>query len=572
MPDTHYGLNEAPEASDVSKEELAMATEVILTMVKTSKALKMYLPNNPLVAKFIDEVMARMGRHLDLYGDFKIDIDQFDLKYKGKKIYENRDPKESMAFRLYFDGIRYLIFSEGIEEHELCDFLDIVGKERPNDVDDDVVTLLWEKNLPHLTYILAEDFLEFETAGSVMTGPASQQEKISGLYRAIPQVSVTPPVALIPQSILHLTDEESEWLRKAREADERRHPLDEVIQILTSILIGEKDEQIFGEFVEIMAKLTENLLSSGQIRYAVNLIKFLGSLAGNDQIPASKRGVLTRAIGTIYSKEATDVLARTINTTEDISAEELVEILNIFGKPSLVWMCEFLGRVEKMKMRKIVIQVLIAFGHDNPAVFFPYLADPRWFVVRNMAFILGRIADPAALEPLVALISHKELQVRKEVLTYLERTAEPKAKTCLLKFLRDDSSALRIRTLQVLGATKSVFALKPIVALASTEQFQERDIAEKLAVFEALGALGEGRMLPMFREMLMKKFWFNKAREKESVACAVAGLVRVRSEAARQLLEDVSAVKGEEIREIIIQGIDALAGETARNSAGKQGA
>ncbi len=569
MTDIHYGLNEAPEASEVSKEELAMATEVILTMVKTSKALKMYLPNNPLVAKFIDEVTERMGRHLDLYGEFKIDIDQFELKYKGKKIYENRDPRESMAFRLYFDGIRYLIFSKGIEETELWDFLDIVGKERPHDLDDDVVTLLWEKNLPHLTYILAEDFLEFETAGSVMAGPASQQDKIYGLYRAIPPDSVAPPVALIPQSILLLTAEESEWLKKAREADEKRQPLDEVIQILTSILIGERDEQIFGEFVEIMTKLTENLLSSGQIRYAVNLIKFLGSLAGNDQLPASKRGVLTGSIGTIYSKEATEVLARTINTTEEITAEELVEILTIFGKPAIVWMCEFLGRVEKMKMRKVVIQVLIEFGHDKPAVFYPYLADPRWFVVRNMAFILGRIADSAALEPLVALISHKEPQVRKEVLNYLERTAEPKARTYLMKFLRDDSSSLRIRALQVLVSTKSVFALKPIAAIASAEQFQEKDIAEKLAVFEAMGALGDGQMLPLFRDMLMKKFWFNKAREKESVICAVAGLVKVKSGAARQLLEEASAVKGEEIREIITQGIEAIAAGNARNSTGR---
>jgi HEAT repeat protein len=570
MQDIFPGLNEAPEAPEVGREELAMATEVILSMVKTSKALKMYLPNNPVVAKFIEEVMARMGRHLALYGEYKIDIDQFDLKYRGKKIYENRDPKESMAFRLYFDGIRFLIFSEGIEEYELCDFLDIVGKERPNDLDDDIVTLLWEKNLPHLTYILAEDFLEFETAGGPVAGPTSQQDKIAGIYRSISPAHVSPPpVALVPQSILLLTEEETEWLRKAKEADEKRRPLDEVIQILTSILIGEKDEQIFGEFVDIMGRLTENLLSSGQLRHAINLIKFLGSLAKNEQVPAAKREMMAGPISAIFSKESADLLARTVNKTEEITAEELVEILQIFGKPAITPMCGFLGLVEKMKMRKAIIQVLVELGHDNPEVFFPYLSDPRWFVVRNMAFILGRIAHPAALEPLVKLISHREPQVRKEVLTYLERTSEPKAKSYLLKFLRDDSSALRIRALQVLGSSKSVFALKPILAMVSAEQFQEKDLAEKRALFEAIGELGEDQMLPMFREMLMKKFWFNKPKEKESVTCAVAGLVKIRSEGARRLLEEAHEAKSDEIREIISQAILLLAADHSKGGAGQ---
>ena len=567
MSEIFPGLIETAEAPEVGKEELAAATEVILAMVKTSKALKMYLPNNPLVARFVDEVKARMERYLALYGEYRLDIDQFEIKCKGKKIYESRDPKESMAFRLYFDGIRYLIFSEGIEEHELCDFLDIVGKERPNDLDDDIVTLLWEKNLPHLTYVLAEDFLEFDTAGGVIAGPASQQDKIARIYHSISSAAVPPPVALVPQKILLLTEKESEWLRKAREADEKRKPLDEVIQILSSILVGEKDEQMFGEFLEIMAKLTENLLCSGQTRYVINLLKFLGVLAKNDQLPAAKRSMIAGPVGAIFTKEAADVLARIVNTTEEIAADDLREILTIFGKPAIARACAFLGLVEKVSMRKVIIQALVEMGHDAPEVFYPYLTDPHWHMVRDMAFILARIADPASLEPIAALISHKEPQVRQEVLNYLERTAEPKAKPYLLKFLRDDASALRLRAIQVLGSTKSKFALKPIAAMAAAEQFQEKKIEEKKVVYEALGELGADQVLTMFREMLMKKFWFNKAREKESVICAVAGLVKVRSEAARRLLEEARAVKGDDIREIIDRGIEAISAELTVSAA-----
>ena len=561
-------LIETAEAPEVSKEELATATDVMLSMVKTSKGLKMYLPNNPLVARFVEELRAKMGKHLALYGDFKLDIDQFELRYKGKVVYENREPKESIAFKMYIDGIRFLIFSEGIEEHEVCDFLDIIGKERPGDVDDDIVTLLWEKNLPHLTYILAEDFLEFDSAGGTFGAPGSQQEKISGIYRTISTQTPASPISIVPQKILVLTEEEAEWLKKAREADEKRKPLDEVIQILTSILVGEKDQGVFGEFVEIMSTLAQNLIKSGDMGYALNLVKFLGNLAKNEQLPADKRALVDGSLRMLFSKDAAEALARIIDTSDLIAPEELAEFLHTLGKPSVTRMCELLGLVEKMKMRKMILQVLIETGHDAPEVFLPYLSDPRWYVVRNMAFILARIAHPGSLDKVVALISHREPRIRREVLNYLERTPDPKAKTYLLKFLRDDSSALRIRALQVLGNSSCMFALKPIAAMTASELFQEKDIEERKAVYEALGALGADQMLPMFREMIMKKFWFNKAKEKESVTCAVAGLMKIKSEGALSLLEEANAVKGDEMQEIINQAIVARSAENSKKSPG----
>src|SRR3989337_187455 len=183
-----------------------------------------------------------MGSHLAKYSELKLDIDQFELRYKGKTVYENRDPKDSLAFKIYSDGIRSLIFSEGMEDKEISDFLEIVGKDRPSDIDDDIVTLLWMKDLPHVTYILAEDYLEFDTSHAGPTAPTSQQENIKGLYKAIPTLSeVVPTPMLIPQNILSLNEDEISWLKKAKELDEKRNPLDEVVQILFSILSVEKD-------------------------------------------------------------------------------------------------------------------------------------------------------------------------------------------------------------------------------------------------------------------------------------------------------------------------------------------
>ena len=561
------GLDDAVQVVEVSKEEINLATEIMQSFVKTSKGFRMYLPNNPLLIRFIEDLKSKLGKHLSLYGDYRLDIDQFELFYKGKSVYQNRDPKESMAFKMYSDGIRFLILSEGIEEYEVCEFLEIVGKDRPGDVDDDIVTLLWEKNLPHVTHILAEDFLEFDAAASGMHSPTSQQEKIRGIYQSMSTTNVAPTPFLIPQKILTLTEEEADWLKKAREAEEIRKPLDEVIQILTSILIGEKDPEMFGDFFGIMVKLTQDLAHAGEIRYAFSLLKFLGKLGYSDKIPPVSGTVIADGIAAIFSERTLQELVRMLDTSEVFTPEELLEILHIFGKPSLGRMCQMLGLVEKMKVRKVILQALIEIGKDTPEAFYPFLSDPKWYVVRNMVFILTRIGTGAALDQVVGAISHKEIAVRREVLTYLEKMPDPKAKTYLLKFLRDDSSAIRIKALQILASSRCSFALKPIIAISASDQFAEKEMVEKKAVYEAMGELGSDQMIPLFREMLMKKFWFNKAREKESVLCAVAGLMKIRSVAAVSLLQEAHGAKSDEIKDLVSQALEAMPGG-AKDSAG----
>ena len=563
MPENLPFPKEPAHVQDIPKEELFSAAEVMLAMVKTSKGFKMYMPNNPLLARFVEELTGKMGNHLAAYGDFRLDIDQFELRYRGKVVYENRDPKESMAFKMYSDGIQTLVFNEGAEEREICEVLDIIGKDRPGDADDDIVTLLWEKDLPNVRYILAEDSMDYETAG-VATTLSPQKEKIRGLFQSVSATDQPPPLLTVPQHILSLTEEETDWLKKAREADERTNPLEEVAYILSAILVAEKDLELFGDFADIMIRLTGNLIHSGEIKYALSLIRFLRGLATNEQISPASCDRLANAVSGTFSGEMVKVLETYLDATDKISPDELKELLTFFGKHSISAMCGLLGQVQKMTMRKVILEKLVEYGKESPQALFPFLTDNRWYLVRNIVFILTKIGDPATLEPVSRLISHKEPRIRKEVLSFLETIPDPKAKTYMTKFLNDENSAIRIRAMQSLAAVRYAPALKMIFAMTSAKDFEERDSAEKKAVYETLGELGSDQVVPLFREMLMKKFWFNKAKEKESVYYAIAGLRKVRTDAALQLLKEAGDSKGDEAKVMITQAIKAIAAELAK--------
>ena len=565
MVEDAQSSEEYQEQEPPSPEEIASITDVMLAMMRTAKGLRIYLPNNPVLIKFVQDLSGKMVGHLEKYGDIKLTLERFAMRYKGTYVYENHDPRESMAFRIYSDGISALQFSQGLRPHEMIVFLEIVGIEQQGYQDDDIVTRLWEKGLPHISYLLEEDFLDTDWEEDEEQRE-SQQEAITRIFKGVMAHHPTPLKAL-PRQLLMLTAEEADWLRKVKQVEAQRKPIDDVINILCATLAGVKNPGIFKDFIEIMNNLTINMFLAGNIGQVLRLVRFLDKLLTLGNLPPEQVQLVTEALTGILSEKSVEVLQTAIDTSETVSNEELRELLQILGLPSLGAICELLGRVEKLKTRKVIIEVLVDLGQADPHVFSPFLGDPRWYLVRNVVLVLSLLGTPVALEMIAGLITHKEARIRKEVLGFLERSPDPKAKNYILKFFRDESSALRIKAMQVLAREKQAFALKPTLALITASDFKTKELAEKKAIYEAIGELGSGQVIHLFREMLLKKRWFSKGVDKETATLAVAGLLKMRNSPALQLLEEARELRNVEIRAIVEQAIAVLSAGQGRSSA-----
>jgi len=551
------------QEESVSKEEISSATDLIQAITKTSSALKMYMSNNPLLQRFLEDVKEKMGGHLERYGELKLDINHFEMRYKGKTVYENHDPKESIAFKMHSDGIISLIFNEGIEEREISEFLDIVGKEHQGDMDDDIVTLLWTKDLPHVTYIQAEDHLEFDTENTGQAAATAQQEGIKNLYSDIPNTLTAAPM-VIPQNIVTLSGREQEWLRNAIEIEEKRNPVEAVINILSSILFAEKDFATFGRFVDITVNMIGNLIHSGEIDYAMRLIRFLSGLSASENLSPYHLDRVKKAMENIVSGEIINDLGRIIDTTEKVTAKDLGEFLLLFGKAGIKPTYDLLGGVQKRDMRRVILEALVEIGRGTPEAFFPFLTDSRWHMVRNAVYILRMIGSPAAVEPVSRLIYHGEPKIRKEVFFYLDSIPDTRAKGYIIKFLQDKEITMRINALNTLARSGFKDALKPILEIAASKDFDKKDMSEKKALFTALGALGSDQMVPMLRDMLMKRYWFKKERAKEQIFLAAIGLRMVGTDLAMKTLEEAAARKRGDVKMIISQALKSISVERAR--------
>ena len=550
---------------EIDAVEITSATEVLFLIIKTSKALRMYLDNNPVLHRFLEELKTKFAKHLDEYGELKLDIDQFNLKYKGKRVYENRESRDSLAFRMHSDGIRSLIFTEGIEEQEIRDFLEIIGTKSATDTDDDIVTLLWIKDLPHIVCILAEDYLELDADGVDSASTTPQHDAIKNLSQTAPSAPehVSARV-LVPQEIISPTEEEFACLKKAKEVDESRTAPDEVMDVLFAIMSVEKDISIFGEFAEITVNLISNLIRSGSIDYALAVVQFLKELSGNETLSADHRDRLAKALESAISADIIKDLEDIITTTDEIHEGAIRDILLLFGRGNIKQICELLAALQKTEAREVIIDVLVALGKDSPEVFYPYLRNERLPLVRDTLVILRKIGCPASLGPVSMLTSHGDPNIRKEVLLNLAAFPGTETEALILRFLQDEIGALRILAIKTLALAKCKDALKPIREMVLSKKFDEADIAEKKALFEAFGELGADEAVPLLKDMLLRKYWFNKAREEESVTLAVLGLKKVKTDAALKALEEGIATKRDDIKIIIARARKGMEKEKAR--------
>src|SRR5512143_4060994 len=155
--------DELKEKEERIKALTPLAKEVVMVLVKTIKATKMYLPNNPIYQKFHEELKEKFDVFFKDEEYLSILVKRFELTFLDQIVYQNPDKEDNIALMFFKDGIREFCFHKGITPHEIDGFIGILKFDaRDRELDDDLVTLLWEKDVDHITYTVADEATDEE--------------------------------------------------------------------------------------------------------------------------------------------------------------------------------------------------------------------------------------------------------------------------------------------------------------------------------------------------------------------------------------------------------------------------
>ena len=214
-----------------------------------------------------------------------------------------------------------------------------------------------------------------------------------------------------------------------------------------------------------------------------------------------------------------------------------------------------LGERTKSKTRRVICDALSEIGKNAIELFTPFMDDPRWYLVRNITYILGRIGREEALPYIQKAFSHKEIRVRREAIQALGLIGGPKAVSLLVRALTDEDVRIRAMAAINLGKVGKKAGLGPLLEVVQIKEFQKKEPEEIKAFFDAIGMIGSNESIPVLQQLLERKSWFSRGKTDEIRIGAAHALAMIGTPEAKAILESGRSSKDESIREACLQAL-----------------
>ncbi|MGE5927532.1 MAG: hypothetical protein ACM357_09270, partial [Gemmatimonadota bacterium] len=275
----------------------SQVAELIQSLVKALRAFQMYLPNNPIYHRAVDQVKAAFVPVWAAGDELVLRVAETDFVWEDQTVYHQLSKSESLAWTLYKDGLRVLTLRKGVEQEEIARFLAIVNRARflPADAPDDLLTLLWEEEFQWATYIFAEPFSDSE--------PIERQGEPPDATAEARRAQVEEEAPPKPKGIVDLEDfdgtlyflDESEinYVIDAVKHEYARDVRSGAIALLFDIFELEQAPAVRDEIIAIIETFFPNLLNQGEFRVVAAVLRELrGMAAGARELTADQQARL----------------------------------------------------------------------------------------------------------------------------------------------------------------------------------------------------------------------------------------------------------------------------------------
>ena len=203
----------------------------------------------------------------------------------------------------------------------------------------------------------------------------------------------------------------------------------------------------------------------------------------------------------------------------------------------------------------MICDALSEIGKSAIELITPFIDDKRWFLVRNITYILGRIGKEQAFPYLQKVFNHEELRVRREAIQALGLIGGPKAVGLLIKALTDLDIRIRAMAAINLGKIGKTTGLAALLEIVQSKEFPKKDPTEIKAFFDAIGMVGSNEATPVLQDILERKSLFGRGKMDGMRNGAAMALAMIGTPEAKAILEEGKDSKDESIRNACLQAM-----------------
>ena len=549
---------------------------------KGMRATQLYLPNNPVYQRAVDNIRAAFRQVWQATDDLVFDIGETEMRWEEHAVYSQAQRNESIAWTLYKDGVRSLTFKPGVEDAEIVRFLAVLhqAKNLQADAPDDLLTLLWAEDFQFVNYtfreLASENAVPIERGdtappvggGGGDAGEAGRGTDPSTIRRQVEEEAPPTREGLVSvddfdTTLYFLDDKEIEYLHKEVEREYAQDLRRNVLAMLFDLLELQTYGTVRSELISILENFIPYLLGAGDFRSVAFILRESKVIQqrARELIP-EHRQILESLPARLSQPDALSQLLQSLDEAAGHpSEEELSELFTELRAEALITLMGWVPKLSNERVRELVktsaerlatthaAEVLKALGSDDPAVQI------------EMVRLAGRLKLPGAPDGMGALLERGDRELKLVVVEALTMIASPNAVRLLEKAIDDSDRDVRIAAVKFLGQRGARNAFPRIEAAVLGNKLRDADLTEKMTFFEAYGALAGTSGIAVLEKLLVPKTGLLARKEDpETRACAAMALGKIRAPAAREVLQKVSQDKEPLVRNAVSRALREVGG------------
>ncbi len=541
---------------------IVYVTELLKAFVKAVRAHQLYLPNNPMHARSLEAVREAFAKLWQQTDEIDLHVVETRLEWEGRVVLDEEGrTSDNIAWLLYKDGIRELKMLEGFEQEELGVFFNLLQRVRKaTDDDDDLLTLMWEREFVTLQYRYV-DLTQESGTGIESMERAEQKEKILSPAQAEAGLESTQASIAkmdeFDQTLYFLDDGEVEYLHNEIKREFATDLRPAVIASLLDTFETQKDPTVREEICGLLDYFLLVLLSLAQYRNAAYLLREAAVTANRapEVLDAHKQRLIQ--LGELMSDPKP--LGQLLQALEDsplrAPQRELDELFGILQPRALETILSWIGRSSNPPLKMLLEVGATRLASSNSAELIRLIGSEDEAVVLEAIRRAAALKSPAAVPALGKMLTVGETEMRLAAVTALTNIGSAGAMQMLERGLIDEERDVRIVAVRALGARNARAALPRIEAAIKGKELRESNLTEKMAFFEAYGLLAGDSGVPLLDGLLNAKGFMGKKDDSETRACAAMSLGKINSPKAAESLNRAAGEKDVIVRNAVSRAI-----------------
>ncbi len=436
----------------------AIVENLLQLLVKCLRAIRLYLPNNPMHAKAAENMQKGFEEVWQGLDRLTLTVTDSGFEWEDQLIPEP-DRNDSISWPLFKDGIRSLRFTPGAEDEEVVRLLNVLhkGSLLPSEADDDLLTLLWQEEFDHIRYQVVEIGVEegtpiakSEEFGAVHPPERMQQTLQQDAVQAEPTGVINPDE--FESTLYFLDDQEIRYLKGEIDREYKQKLRVNVLSMLLDVFELQMDMELRSEILAILEELLPHLLSAADF-HAVAF--FLSEL----------RAVCERAPGLIpehrFALEAfpgklsePEVLSQVLQSLEEAHTrptdEELGLVFRELKPEAMDTVLGWLTRLSDEVARELLERAAREVAQREPDAIGRALTSDENDVVLGALWLARELKLMGLNGQLSGLLAHEHVPVRVGAIDALSAMATSNALEQVEQAVDDPDRAVRMAAVKVL--------------------------------------------------------------------------------------------------------------------------